>query len=66
MLKKLLSPFSRLLEAQDILFSPRIIGAVPLEIFFHKKTGYKEVIMTGVFDRISKQGPVFDYVEEDL
>jgi hypothetical protein len=57
---------SKVAEAHDNLFSPRIISAVPLEIFFHKKTGYKEVIMTGVFDRISKEGPVFDYVEEDL
>jgi hypothetical protein len=50
------------MEAGNDLVRPRITGAVPLQIFFNKKKGYKEMIMTGVFDRISKDGPVFDYI----
>lgn len=42
----------------------RIHGAVPLRRFFEKKTGFKEMVMTGVFDRVSKGEPVFEYVEE--
>jgi hypothetical protein len=60
----LLEPMKALFEARQKLLAPRIIQAVPLETFFNKKSGYKEVLMTGVFDRQSKDGPIYDYVEE--
>lgn len=56
--------FNEAEKAQQKLFAPRITKAVPLETFFQKKSGYKEVLMTGVFDRLSKNGPIYEYVEE--
>lgn len=41
-----------------------IFGAAPLRKFFDKKYGYKKMIMTGVFDRVDKGEPVFEYIEE--
>lgn len=55
-----------LYEDRSKLCATRIIGVVPLTTLFNKKTSYKEMIMTGVFDHISKDGPVFDYVEETI
>ena len=43
-----------------------IFQAVPLTTLFNMKTSYKKMIMTGVFSGISKDGPVFEYVEEAI
>ena len=58
--------FDEFYEHRSRLCAPRITGAVPLTTLFNKKTSYKEMIMAGVFNHISKDGPVFEYVEETI
>ena len=60
---------SALIELRKSLKKSRttkINKAVPLSTLFNIKSSYKKMMMTGVFNGISKNGPVFEYVEENI
>ena len=44
--------------------APRVFRAAPLNILFNAKTGYKEMLMTGIFRGMEKGRPEFQYVED--
>jgi len=58
--------FDEIEKSHKKLSKTTIFQAVPLTTLFNMKTSYKKMIMTGVFSGISKDGPVFEYVEEAI
>jgi uncharacterized protein (DUF2384 family) len=47
------------------LTEPSVLNVARLNKYFQMREGFKKIIMTGVFDHVSKGQPVFDYIESD-